>query len=74
MTDMRKYQKQTNRRLLFGFILLLFTVGNGLIYLIYGRSAAVVGLICMIVAFVPVGLVMLYLGILNWVAKKANEA
>ena len=37
--DLRKYGRQTNIRLVAGALLLLFVIGDGLIYLIYGSGA-----------------------------------
>ena len=36
MTDLKKYDSQTVTRLVVGGILILFIIGDGLIYLIYG--------------------------------------
>ena len=49
--DLRQYARQTNFRLIVGFILLLFIVGDGLIYLFYGQGAALMGLICLLGGF-----------------------
>ncbi len=40
MRDLREYSKQTNIRLALGAFLLLFIVGVGLIWFIYGGNAA----------------------------------
>ncbi len=68
--DLRHYARQTNLRLLIGFILVLFIIGDGLIYLFYGRGAALMGLVCLLGAVVPVGLIMLSLWIIDWVVKR----
>ncbi len=39
--DLRKYASQTNFRLVVGGLLLLFIIGDGLIYYFYGKGAAV---------------------------------
>lgn len=39
MRDLREYSKQTNIRLALGAFILLFVVGVGLIWLIYGGNA-----------------------------------
>jgi len=70
--DMRRYAKQTNIRLWIGFFLLLFVVGDGLVYIIYGKSAAVVGLICLGALLLPLLLIWLILLGLEWVAKKGE--
>jgi branched-chain amino acid transport system ATP-binding protein len=51
--DLRRYASQTNFRLGVGGILLLFVVGDGLIYLIYGRGAALMGLLCLLLGLAP---------------------
>jgi len=71
--DLRKYARQTNFRLLLGFFGLLLFVGIGLIYLIYGRNAALMGILCTGAAIVPAGLIWLVLWIMGYIVKKANE-
>jgi hypothetical protein len=71
--DLRKYAKQTNLHLLLGFFGLLLIIGIGLIYLFFGRNAALMGLICIGAALVPAVLVWLVLGLMSYVVKKANE-
>jgi hypothetical protein len=71
--DLRKYARNTNIRLLVGFILLLFIVGDGLIYLIYGPQGAFFGFICLIAGLAPLVLIALLLWILEWIVKRANE-
>ena len=71
--DLRKYAKQTNLRLLLGFFGLLLFVGLGLIYIFYGRNAALMGLICTISALLPAVLVWLILWVMGYIVKKANE-
>ncbi|RME88715.1 MAG: hypothetical protein D6770_06350 [Anaerolineae bacterium] len=70
--DLRHYARQTNFRLLLGALVLLFVVGDGLIYLIYGKGAAVMGLLCLFAGLTPVLLVMLVLALLDWVAKRVD--
>lgn len=71
--DLREYSKQTTFRLIAGALLLLFIVGDGLIGLIYGPAAAVTGLLCMVGALVPIGLVLLAMGGLDWIVKKLDR-
>jgi len=68
--DLRKYARQTNFRLVIGFILVLFIVGDGLIYLFYGRAAAITGLICLLGASVPVILILIALWVIDMIAKR----
>ena len=71
--DLRRYARQTNVQLFVGFLLILFILGDGLIYWIYGREAAVFGLICLAAGLVPLLLIWGLLALLGWVAKKANQ-
>jgi TM2 domain-containing membrane protein YozV len=71
--DLRHYARQTNVRLLIGFVLLLFLVGDGLIYLFYGREAALMGLVCLLSALAPVLLILIALWIIDWIARRANS-
>ena len=73
MKDLRHYARQTNTRLLVGFFIILILVGLGMIYAIWGSSAAVSGLICIGAAMVPAVLIWLMLSILGWIVKKVNE-
>lgn len=71
--DLRKYMKDTNARLVVGALLLLFTVGLGLIWMIYGFGAAVMGFLCLLAAFVPIGLIFLLLNLSDWILKRAGR-
>ncbi len=71
--DLRKYARQTNLRLIAGGLVLLFIVGDGLIYLIYGKTSALMGLLCLLAGMTPVALVALILLLLEWIAKRANR-
>ena len=71
--DVRRYMKDTNVRLVVGALALLFIVGDGLIWLIYGFGAAVMGLLCMLGAFVPIGLILLFLKLSDWIVKRADR-
>ena len=71
--DLRKYARNTNIRLLFGFIFLLFLVGDGLIYWFYGLQGAIFGLICLLAGIAPLGLIALLLFGLEWIVKRANN-
>lgn len=67
--DLRKYARQTNVRLVAGFLLLLFVVGDGLIYLFFGRGAAIMGLVCMLGGLLPIVLILAALWVIDWVGK-----
>lgn len=67
--DLREYTKNTKVRLVFGFVVLVFLVGDGLIWIFYGQGAGLAGLGCLAAALLPVGLVVLFLGIADWVVR-----
>jgi hypothetical protein len=70
--DLRRYALQTNARLLIGFILILFLVGDGLIYYFYGQGAAVMGVLCLAAGTAPLLLIGLILWGMEWLVKRAN--
>ena len=71
--DLRKYASQTTFRLIVIGLILFFAVGSGLIYVFYGPSAAIGGLLCMGVGLVPIILIWLFFVIADWIVKRANE-
>lgn len=71
--DLRKFARQTNIRLIAGALGLLFIVGDGLIWLFYGKAAALMGLLCLLGGLVPIGLTLLALSVLDWITKRANR-
>lgn len=71
--DLRKYVKDTNVRIFAGALILLFVVGLGLIWIIYGFGAAVSGFLCLLGALVPIALILLALFGLDWIVKRANR-
>lgn len=71
--DLRKYMKDTNTRILFGAFFMLFVIGIGLIWAIYGGGAAVTAFFCLLGAAVPIGLIFLSLFGLDWIVKRANR-
>jgi len=73
MSDLRKYAQDTNIQLVVGAFLVLFIVGDGLIYFIYGKGAALMGLLCLLAGVAPVLIIALIMLFLNWVVKRANR-
>ena len=71
--NLQKYARQTNLRLIAGALVLFFIVGDGLIYLFYGSSAALMGLLCLLAGMTPVVLVVLIILILDWITKRVNR-
>lgn len=72
MRDLRKYSRQTTFRLVAGFVLILFVVGLGLVYVIYGRDGALFGLICLLAGLSPLVLIWLALLAIEWISRRAN--
>jgi uncharacterized SAM-binding protein YcdF (DUF218 family) len=71
--DLRKYARQTNIQLMAGGLFLLFIVGDGLIYLIYGKGPAVMGLVCLLAGLFPLVLVWLALLLIEWIVRRADQ-
>jgi len=71
--DLRRYARQTNVRLFVGFVVLLFLIGDGLIYRFYGREAAILGAVCILAGLAPLVLIWLALTIIGWMAARANQ-
>lgn len=72
MRDLRDYAKQTNIRLAFGAFILLFVIGVGLIWVIYGEGAAGMALTCLLAALFPIILILfIFLGI-EWILRHAR--
>jgi len=71
--DLRQYARQTGIRLVIGALLLIFIVGDGLIFIIYGPASALMGLLCLAGALIPVLLIWLILLAIEWMVKRANQ-
>jgi len=71
--DLRRYARQTNIQLAVGGLLILFVVGVGLIWIIYGRNSAILGLLCLVAGLSPLGLIGLALWIMDWFVKRAGR-
>jgi hypothetical protein len=71
--DLREYAKNTQLRLILGFLLLVFLIGDGLIFLFYGVGAGLSGLICLLGALLPVVLVIFFLWVADRVVKNQDQ-
>ncbi len=71
--DLKQYARQTNVRLVAGFLVLLLLVGDGLIYLFYGRYAALMGAMCILAGLVPVALILAALWVIDRVVKAGRS-
>jgi len=70
--DLRNYAKQTRSRLVIWFLIILFIIGLGLIWLIYGARSALLGFLCLIGSFIPIGLIFLFLFGLDAIVKNQD--
>jgi TM2 domain-containing membrane protein YozV len=71
--DLRKFASQTNTRLALGGLILLFVVGDGLIYLVYGGSAALFGFLCLVAGLSPVVLIWLVLWLIERIKNHIDQ-
>lgn len=71
--DLRSYAKSTTLRLIAGAFILIFVVGEILIYFIYGNAAAMTGLVCLLAGMVPVILILLSLWLIDRIANKNQK-
>jgi hypothetical protein len=71
--DLRRYARQTNVQLFVGFFLILFIVGEALIWNFYGREAALFGLLCLLAGVSPLVLIAGILWLMEVFVRKANE-
>ena len=70
--DLREYARSTQVRLIAGFLLLVFIVGDGLIFIFYGTGAGLSGLICLLGALLPILLIVFFLWVADRVVKKQS--
>lgn len=72
-TDPIKYRRQTTFRLIIGVLGILFILGGGLIYLIYGAIPAAFGLLCLGSALFPVMAISAILKLFEWIVNRYRE-
>lgn len=70
--DLRKYARNTNVQLAVGAFILLFLVGIGLIWAIYGQGAAGMGLFCLLAGLAPIILIVAIFFAIDWILKHAR--
>jgi multisubunit Na+/H+ antiporter MnhB subunit len=71
--DLRDYARKTNVRLAVGATLLLFIVGLGLIYFVYGKEAAGLGFFCLLAGLTPVVLILIIFFLIDRIMKSAGR-
>jgi hypothetical protein len=68
--DPRRHWRQTQVRLLLGGLLVVIVVGGGFVWVLYGRSAALTTVACLLGAAGVMGLLWLLLSLLElWVKE-----
>jgi hypothetical protein len=55
-----------------GAFILLFVVGLGLIWVIYGQGAAGMGFVCLLAALAPIILILAIFFAIEWILKSAR--
>ncbi len=70
--DLREYARQTNIQLGIAAVVLLFVVGLGLIYVIYGPAAAGLGFLCLLGGLLLIAVILLVLFGMDWIVKRAR--
>jgi len=70
--NIRSYADQTKFRLVVWFLIILFVVGLGLIWFIYGLKSALLGFLCLIGTLIPIGLIFLFLIGLDKIVKNQD--
>jgi hypothetical protein len=71
--DLRKYAQQTNVQLIAGGLLVLFIIGDGLIWLFFGPASALFGLLCIGIGLIPVIIIYLVFVLMDWIVKNARR-
>lgn len=71
--DLRSYARSTTARLIVGGLVLVFLIGDGLVYLVYGSQAAVTAVICTGLGLAPVALIWIFLLALEWLARRGGR-
>ena len=66
-TNMRELQQRTDRNLIIGALVILFVVGGGLIWLLYGVEQALMAEVCM-------GSLLAVFGGMFWLITKVLKA
>ena len=71
--DLRKYSAQTKNRLVWVGLALIGLLGLLLITLTYGTPAAGCGAVVFFAALLPVGLIILFLRLLQWIVNRSKR-
>ena len=70
----QKYRQQTiSRTIIIGYLVIL-VVGNILIYAVYGEYAAVAGISCMLIGFIPLAVIYLIFYLFDSITRKYYQS
>ena len=69
-TDSRAFERQLERELIAGGLVIGLVVGIGLIYLFFGQTAAVTSLLCFVGFLGVIALVWGFLILVDWLGKR----
>ena len=69
-TNLRDHRRATERRLALSVVLSLLLLGGGLIGLIYGTGAAILGISCLLLGCAVFALLWLILTAMEWWSKR----
>jgi hypothetical protein len=72
-TNLRELHRRTQRNLIIGGFIILFTVGGGLVFLFYGAEAMVGSWLCMGGAVAVLGVFYLIFKVLEAWSKSGDE-
>ena len=67
---MRTYSRQTITRLIIGGIVVLIVVGIGLVWIFYGKEAALSALICIGLGMLPLWIILIVFFLITYILKK----
>ncbi len=70
VTDSRGYQRQLERELIVGGLVIGLVIGGGLIYLFWGQTAALTSLACFVLFLGIIALVWCFLLLVDWLGKR----
>ncbi len=70
VTDSRAFGRQLERELIIGGLVIGLVVGLGLIYLLFGQTAAMTSLLCFVGFLGIIGLVWGFLILIDWLGKR----
>ncbi len=71
--DLQRYAGTTRSRLVLGVILLIFLVGDGLVFILFGVEAGQYALLCTALGLLPLIVIFALLWFLGWIAGRVRN-